>query len=90
MVRRMDWRRIALRDMANAKKAASIAAGDYPDQNCPYTGCIGVINVSRQILMTGGEVFVCQECDRRSFMDIKGQLATEEEYGRAHDAMCET
>ena len=71
----LDWRRIALRDQ---------------DQNCPYTGCTGTINVLRQSLEAGSGVFVCPECDRRSFMDKEGKLATKEEYAKVCDDACET
>lgn len=83
----MDWKRIALRDRVNAEKAAKIAAGQL--KKCPYD-CGAVIDIFKQSHETGGGVFVCSLCDRRSFMDKKGQLTTEEEYAAACDDACET
>ena len=87
----LDWRRIALREAVNARKAARIAAGGYQDQKCPYTGCSGMINVSKQILYTGGGAFVCPTCGNRSSVDEKtGQLTPLESFAATCAAACDT
>jgi len=58
--------------------------------NCSYAGCKGTIDVLKQSRNTGGGVFVCPVCDNKSYMDRSGGLVTDKEYGKIHDAMCET
>ena len=56
-------------------------------RRCPSCYCGQPINITAQKEGTGGEFFICPDCELPAFMMTNGELAAAEEHERERDNM---